>query len=442
MGRRSRISYVRANRSGAVLPHLPLFGTIISGRQPERGERVRRISPTEFRIARRGTSREINRQIALNLVRSKQPISRAELARLMGMRRGAVSRLVDELLEGGLVFEGAKGESRRGRRPTHLHIDTRRRCVMAVDVSASLTSVLVTDLVGRALLDVAEFPTGREVETLVHELAARIESILREHPRFGQCVGIGVAVSGLVDESGILRFSPTLGWHGVDLATSLKAATRLPVVVENSVKACVLGQVWAVRGDAPVEGPVAFVNVSDGVGVGIAVDGKLLRGAHNVAGEFGHVPLEMYGPRCSCGQRGCLEAYASKRATIARYRGTDLSWPECLDTGSVTIEHVMARARAGDERAVEALWGTGYSLGRGFATLVKAVDPTRIYVGGEVTEAWDLVLPSVRDALREDAVVREAGETEILTVALGEHPRLRGAAALIHTPAFAAPVVS
>jgi N-acetylglucosamine repressor len=403
---------------------------------------VRRISPTEFRIARRGTSREINRQIALNLVRSKQPISRAELARLMGMRRGAVSRLVDDLLEGGLVFEGAKGESRRGRKPTHLHIDTRRRCVVAVDVSASLTSVVVTDLLGHPQLDVAEFPTSRGVQPLVHDLAGRIHDVLRRHPRCGQCAGIGVAVSGLVDAAGLVTFSPTLGWHDVDLLTPLEAATRLPVVVENSTKACVLGQVWAVRGDAPVDGPVAFVNVSDGVGVGVAVDGKLLRGAHNVAGEFGHVPLEMYGPRCSCGRRGCLEAYASKRATIARYRGTDLSWPDSLDTGSVTIGHVMARARAGDERAVEALWGTGYSLGRGFATLVKAIDPTRIYVGGEVTEAWDLVLPAVRDALREDPIIREAGETEILTVPLGERPRLRGAAALIHTAAFAAAVVS
>jgi predicted NBD/HSP70 family sugar kinase/biotin operon repressor len=403
---------------------------------------VRRISTTEFRIARRGTSREINRQIALNLVRSKQPVSRAELARLMGMRRGAVTRLVDELLESGLVFEGAKGESRRGRKPTYLHIDTRRRCVVAVDVSASVTAILTTDLLGHPLRDVADFPTPARVEPLVDELARRTRELLREHPRFGECVGIGVAVSGLVDATGIVRFSPTLGWHDVDLLTALKAATSLPVVVENSTKACVLGQVWAVRGEAPVDGPVAFVNVSDGVGVGIAVDGKLLRGAHNVAGEFGHVPLEMHGPRCSCGQRGCLEAYASKRATIARYRGTDLSWPEVLDTGSVTIEHVVARARAGDERAVEALRGTGYSLGRGFATLVKAIDPTRIYVGGEVTEAWDLVLPAVRDALCEDPIVREGGETEILTVALGEHPRLRGAAALIHTPAFAAPVVS
>ena len=188
-----------------------------------------------------------------------------------------------------------------------------------------------------------------------------------------------------------------------------------------------LAQVWAVRGDAPVDGPVAFVNVSDGVGVGIAVDGKLLRGAHNIAGEFGHVPLNMYGPRCSCGQRGCWEAYVSKRAVIARYRGTR---PLLAELGrdrrrsrSSTSWRGPGPARPTRSRRCAR---RRYFLGRGFATIVKAVDPRRIYVGGEITAAWDLIAPTVREALREDALIREAGETEILIVPLGEHPRLRG----------------
>jgi N-acetylglucosamine repressor len=404
---------------------------------------VRRISPTAFRIARRGTSREINRQIALNLIRERQPVSRAELARQMGVGRGAVSRLVDELLEAGLVFEGAKGDSPRGRKPRHLHIETRLRCVVAVDVSASHTAILVTDLLGQPLLDVAELPARRRPRPLVNELARTIGRILADHPETGDCVGIGVAMSGLVNlEDGRLKFAPTLGWRDVDLVKPLGAATGLPVVLENSCKACVLAQVWAVRGDPPVEGPVAFVNVSDGVGVGVAVDGKLLRGAHNVAGEFGHVPLNMYGPRCSCGQRGCWEAYVSKRALIARYRGTDPSWPHSVETTSITIEDIVARARAGEGQALEALRETGHFLGRGFATLIKSVDPGRIYVGGEITAVWDLVSGTVRDTLREDAIIRDAGETAILPVPLGDHPRLRGAAALVIVPAFAAPMIS
>jgi N-acetylglucosamine repressor len=404
---------------------------------------MRRIHPTAFRVARRGTFREINRQIALNLVRTKQPISRAELARLMGIRRGAASLLVNDLLDSGLVFEGAKGESRRGRRPTYLYIETRRRCTLAVDISASRTRVLAVDMLGTPLSEVIEFPTERRPRALVAELTRRIQRLLAERPTLGDCVGMGVVLSGLVDlERGRLRYSPTLGWRDVDLLTPLRAAIKVPVVVENSCKACVLAQVWALRGNAPVEGSVAFVNISDGVGVGIAIDGKLLRGAHNIAGEFGHVTLDPGGPICSCGYRGCWEAYVSKRAVIARFSGADPSWPASAEPTAVTLEGIISRARAGDPHALDTLRETAVYLAKGFAAIVKTFDPTRIYVGGELTDAWDLLAPAVSEVLRREALLREVGETEILTVGLGEYPRLRGAAALVNAPAFAAPVVA
>ena len=198
---------------------------------------MRRISPTTFQIARRGTSREINRQIALNLVRSRQPISRADLARLMGVRRGAVSRLVKDLLRAKQVFEGAKGESKRGRKPRHLYIETRRRCALAVDISASRTLMLVTDTLGHPLLDIQEFPTRRPAHGLVKNLAGNIGTLLSAHPEFGECLGVGIVVAGLVDlERGRLRNAPTLGWRDVDLQEPLRAAIGLPVVVENDVK--------------------------------------------------------------------------------------------------------------------------------------------------------------------------------------------------------------
>jgi predicted NBD/HSP70 family sugar kinase len=405
---------------------------------------MRRISPTTFRIARRGTSREINRQIALNLVRTRQPISRADLARLMGVRRGAISRLVEDLIRTEQVFEGPKGESARGRKPTHLFIETRRRCVVAVDISASRTLMQVTDPLGHPILDIREFPTRRRSQGFIQEVARHITRVLAEHPQVGECVGVGVAIAGLVEpERGRLRYAPTLGWRDVDIREPLEAALKLPVAVENSVKACVLAQVWALGGRAPTDGPVAFVNASDGVGVGIAIDGQLLRGAHNNAGEFGHITLSMDGPRCACGLRGCWEAYVSVRATVARYLGSDPSWPASAKVSDTeTVATIIARARRGEARAIETLRETSDYLGRGLATIVKAVEPRRIYMSGEITEAWDLVLPSVQRAMREHALIPEAAESEILTVPLGEHPRLRGAAALVTSPAFAAPVVA
>lgn len=402
---------------------------------------MRRINPTGFRIAHRGTSREINRQIALNLVRTRQPISRAELARLMGVRRGAISRIVQDLIDTHQVFEGAKGDSKRGRKPQHLYIETRQRCAIAVDISASRTLVQVTDPLGVPLLPMQELPKVEQPH-LVPQLAGHITALLAAHPELGQCLGVGVAIAGLVDiDSGRLLIAPTLGLKDLDVRGPLEAAIHLPVVVENSVKACVLAQVWAVRGHAAVEGPVAFVNASDGVGVGIALEGQLLRGARNGAGEFGHIPLSMDGPLCACGQRGCWEAYVSVGAIIARYLGTTPSWPPPLQN-ETTMRDIVQRALGGEARARDVLVETGTYLGRGLATIVKAVEPARIYMSGEITEAWDLVLPAVRQAMRDHALVEEAANTELVVVPLDEHPRLRGAAALVTSPAFAAPVVA
>src|ERR671925_366557 len=120
---------------------------------------MRKIDPVRFQIATQGTSREINRQIVLNLVRAHQPISRADLARTMGVRRGSVSLIVNDLLQSGLLVEGAVGKTVRGRKPTFLHIDSRRRTVIAVDVRASQTYLMLADLLGKPLTGVIRYPT-------------------------------------------------------------------------------------------------------------------------------------------------------------------------------------------------------------------------------------------------------------------------------------------
>jgi predicted NBD/HSP70 family sugar kinase len=406
---------------------------------------MRKINPHDFTVARRGTSREINRQIALNLVRAHQPVSRADLARLMGVRRGVASLLVSELLNESLIFEGAVGEAvGRGRRPTFLYIDSRQRCVVGVDIRATRTYILVTDLLGRQLGVVSSFQTNRDVDVLIQELARRIKQILIDYKEVGACEGVGVSVPGMVDPvKGRVLHAPTLAWRDVNLRDPLAVMLGIPVHIENSGKACALAQVWATRSDM-ASGNSVFVSVSDGVGVGVVVNGEVLRGRHNTAGEFGHVPLSIDGPRCSCGATGCWEAYVSNLATLSRYFGRDLSEPRPrdTDTATFTVEDLIARARAGDAKALAAINSTARYLGLGLASLINALDPGRIYIGGEITTAWSLIEPIVRSALRERTLTEFGGATEIHVVPAEEHPRLRGAVALVAAPAFAAPMVA
>jgi len=404
---------------------------------------MRRIDPHRFSVATRGTSRQINRQIALALIGSHQPISRADLARRMKMRRGAVGLLVQELLAERHIVEGTTGEIARGRKPTMLYVNTRSGSSVAVDIRATRTFVMLADRMGQPRSDIVSLPTATDPKRLVAALGARIRELLSAHTgSVGACQGIGVVVPGMVDPAtGRVIHAPTLGWRNVDLRAHLATATGLSVHVENSGRACALAQVWEARNVAARIRNLVFVSVSDGVGVGVVVNGELLRGRHNIAGEFAHMPLSIDGPRCSCGAVGCWEAHISNLATLTRYFGRA---PHGTAAGDqpFTVDDLIARARTGDGKAVAALQASARYLGLGLSGVVNIIDPDRVFIGGEITTAWDLIESTVRTALAERALTPAAASTDIVIVSAEEHPRLRGAAMLVAAPMFAAPAVA
>ncbi len=164
------------------------------------------------------------------------------------------------------------------------------------------------------------------------------------------------------------------------LAKALTSRLGLPVKIENSGRACALAQLWMMRGGTSPLSDLVYVSVSDGIGVGVIINGELVHGRRDSAGQFAHVLLSVDGPRCSCGANGCWETYVSNLATLQRYWGTaDVA--AAMKEGR-TIGDLITRARAGDARALAALLSTGRYLGLGFSTIVSAVDPTCIYVGG------------------------------------------------------------
>ncbi|HEV7373140.1 MAG TPA: ROK family transcriptional regulator [Pyrinomonadaceae bacterium] len=408
---------------------------------------MRKINPRDFHIATRTTSREINRRIALNLIREHQPISRADLARRMDITRGVVSVLVQELIEQGLIYEGATGDAARGRKPTFLHIRTQDRLAIAVDVRFSKTYLMLCDFSGRQLaLEI--YDTVFSIPEFIKDLAARVRRMLKIHGAKANCEGIGVAVPGMVDiRTGRILNAPTLGWREVDIRDGLAAATTLPVQIENSGRACALAHLWLERGEEIVTQSFVYVSVSDGVGVGVVVNGELVRGHHHIAGEFGHMPLSLDGPRCMCGATGCWEAYISNLATLSRYFGRNLSKfspksPRDASQSNFTVLDLIALARGGDAKAIAAVQSTARFLGLGLAAVVNIINPGSIYLAGEIITAWDLIESSVREALGERALTEAAARTPLHIASVQDHPRLRGAAALIAAPTFAAPRVA
>lgn len=406
---------------------------------------MRKIDTRNFRRATRSTSREINRQIALNLVREHQPLSRADLARRMEVGRGVVTSLVNQLIAEDLVYEGPHGPAARGRPAKMLFVRTRDRLAVGVDIRFSRTYVMLGDF-GGTQIALETFETITDPAALVEELARRIERLLASQEAAGRCEGVGMAVPGMVEwRTGRVLNAPQLGWRDVDIREALAARLGLPVYVENAPMACALSQMWlGQRGDG---GPTDFVylTVFDGVGTGIVMNGRLLRGRSNSAGEFGHLPVEPNGTRCLCGARGCLEAYTSNLATLARYLGRDLSAPDTRDllhTLPLTVNDLIARAGSGDARAAAAIDETGHYLGIGIAGIINAINPTQVFVAGEITGAWPRIEGLIRQAVRERALTSAAAATPIIPEQAGGYPRLRGALALVAAPVFAAPEVA
>jgi predicted NBD/HSP70 family sugar kinase len=408
---------------------------------------MRKINTRDFHVATRTTSRDINRHIALNLIREHQPISRADLARRMKLTRGVVSVLVQELIAQGLIYEGATGEAARGRKPTFLHIRTHDRLVVAVDVRFTKTFIMLCDFSGRELA-IESYDTVFAIPEFVKDLALRIRKLLKRHEVGVTCEGIGLAVPGMVDQgSGKILNAPALGWRNVDIRTKLAVATGLPVHIENSGRASALAQLWSERGEISSGHNFVYINVSDGVGVGIVVNGELLRGRDHIAGEFGHMPLDLNGPLCMCGAKGCWEAHTSNLATLSRYFGWDLSQhspkhQKMVESSSFTVLDLIARARSGDAKALAAVRETGWFLGLGVAAIINVINPDCIYLSGEVTTGWDLIGDIVRQAISKRVLIETATHTPLRVIATQEYPRLRGAAALIAAPTFAAPRVA
>ena len=378
----------------------------------------RALDPNQ--IASSEAIRNVNRRIVLNLIRTRHPISRADLARVSGMQRSTISLIVEELIKEDWVIEGPTGRLPRGRRPTFLHLNE-NRVIVGVDIRPTLTTVALADVNGNFTAQ-ETFPTPRDPAAALAILIKRIKAITQSCE--GKKIeGIGISVPGRINRNeGHLVFAPNLKWRDFDLGKPVAKATGLDVEIENAANACVLAAVWFDRMDDCRN--LVVVTVSEGIGIGIYMNGELARGHNNMAGEFGHVPLDPKGPMCSCGTRGCWEVFASNRAAIRYYHET------AAHSDRPNFTDLLRLADMGDNRAVKALDTMAHFLGRGMRMIIAGLAPQRIVVIGELTKSWQRFGPVIESEIR--ALVLQGGFPPLLIPAHEEGmARLRGTVALV-----------
>ena len=295
--------------------------------------------------------------------------------------------------------EEAQGNQKvRGRRPTFLYVNAAKSLAIAIDVRASRTFLMVTDSIGKQVGDITSFPTLVDPKCSIERLIVEIKKTLAGADAV--CDGIGIVVPGMLDlRSGVVWNAPTLGWSNVQLHAQLEEAfPGIEIHLENSGKACALSQLWSPSGKGAALNDLVFVSVSDGVGVGVVINGEVIRGKHNTAGEFGHVPLSIDGPTCRAGQTAAGRIYLKPGDAVPLFRTPFLARghrsparPPTLR--SRTSSHGHAATTVG---RLTALDSTARYLGLGLASIINAIDPTKIFIGGEITEAWDIIEPHVQ----------------------------------------------
>jgi predicted NBD/HSP70 family sugar kinase len=378
-----------------------------------------RVDLSSIELASSETARNINRDIVLELIRSHQPISRAELARLSGLQRSTVSLITEQLIEERWIREGAVARRPRGRRPTLLGLNE-DLVVIAADIHPSQSSVAVIDLNG-CLLSRSLVPLGADPAAAADLLSDCILRLKDSFPR-KSVEGIGISLPGRVDPaSQRLIFAPNLRWPDFDIKSAIQERTGLLVALENAANACLVAELWFGR----MEGirNAVLITISEGVGTAIFANGQLVTGQHGMAGEFGHTVLDPAGPPCGCGSKGCWETFASCRAALQYH--VDLAQP----SQDLTFHQLLRLAEEGDRQAAEALRLQAEAIGRGMRLILVGLSPEVIIVAGDVTTAWDRFGPILEEHIAQ--LILAGTPPRLIPTLEGDVARLRGAAALV-----------
>ena len=391
---------------------------------------MRRIDLKKANVARSNTIRDINRQIVLNYVRERGPISRAEIAHETALQRSTVSLIVEELRVDGLIEE-VSGESTGGRPPILLSLRTADAVAIGVDVGTNKTIVATSDLAGR-VLEEESFDTSPDAEITTRHIIDRANKLLRRNN--GTIEGIGVSLPGLVNSDGTELFVPTFNWRDIPLAKELNTGTGLPVSIDNDANAAALAELWFGRPEIREVRDFILVLVEDGVGTGIVFDGQVYRGENGAAGEFGHMTIGQGAPvACASGSRECWEAFASERSALARYKSLSQSLNGAAD---ITFGDLIDQALRGEGSARTALKETARYLGIGIANLIRGLAPEAVIVGGPIVRSWPVIAEDIKTTV-ETTICRGLPSTRIIASTLGPEPTLMGAISLVLASKFA-----
>ena len=379
--------------------------------------------------------KSVNKSIILNKIRTDAPISRAQIAKETKLTPPTVSSNVKELIEQGIVIESKLGESQGGRKPTMLLINQKAFYVIGVDAGPEKIDCILVDLAGSIIQrSSSRLTTPITNEQYLTILKDCIHTCMQSTPAImDNMIGIGVAMHGVVEvKTGTSLFAPILGLTNIPIKEELEKEFMLSVKVENDARAMALGESWF--GDQGEVDSMLAVNIGHGVGAGLVIDGKLYHGAQDIAGEVGHMTIDLHGEVCECGNRGCLQTFITGPALVRRAKKSLLAVDG--ENQQISGEKIYELAISGHEDFRTLLRETGEIIGIGLTNLIHIINPEKIVLGGGVTKSGQFILPEILKTIEERALTPQAKKTKIVITTLGDDATLLGAVSLLLVELF------
>jgi predicted NBD/HSP70 family sugar kinase len=353
------------------------------------------------------------------------PLSRTQLAQRTRLSQSTVTKVVNPLIDAGLVVETGEQTGGLGRPQRLLALAAQRHAVIGVKIGPALVTGIMTDLSAQVLARrERQLTAGHHPSAALAAAAAVVWDLLAsDQTAVDRLIGVGIGIGGHIDgHAGRVVRSGIMDWQDVEVAGPLGVATGLPTIVGNDVDALAVAERWF--GGGRDTDTFALVTAGPGIGCGLFVGGDLFTGADGLAGELGHIPVRPDGELCACGNRGCLETVASDAAIlrmVAENGGPRLT----------SIEAAVELARSGDGAARAAFTTMGTELGRALASLCNLVNPARIVIAGERAEAFDLFGAACERAWQTHSFSTAASRCELTVHVTDDAQWARGAACLV-----------
>ncbi len=365
-------------------------------------------------------------------------LSRVSLANRIGVSTATISNLVGELVAQGLIVEEGfvrhNGQASVGRPQKALRLAPASRYVIGIHIDVGRMVIALCDIRG-AVVDKASFEHQLRApwQAVMDQTVALVEALIeRQGLDARRILGAGVAASGLIDsETGVNIIAPNLNWHNVPIGQYLEERLKLPVRVENNVRAMALGE--SLLGAAAEAKVMAFIYARIGVGAGFIVDGEIYRGGAAGAGEIGHTVISL--ERTGRARTQTLESLFSEPALIAGATELMARAPEGIlarvsKPGGLTLEAIYRAALTGDEPSQLLLAERALHFGIALANLVNIFNPELIVLGGIFTREHNLILPTVLETLKTHAFAKMGEQIRVCVTEFGQEAGMIGAAAL------------